>query len=143
MSWYVNSLSVILYRYFVVVASSVFPIASAAVLTPSVGGAGCRAVTVPATVGWGHMGFTWHKNVRNRGVLAAGADCWCEDTPEKEQLTFIYGGVRHSERGRSGSSTAGRAHFECNQDGHMSRDCPPPDDDTVAEAASSVAKKAT
>ncbi|XP_049516891.1 probable ATP-dependent RNA helicase vasa-like [Dermacentor silvarum] len=77
----------------------------------------------PCGAGWGAMGSTWHKNVRNRGVLAAGADCWGEDTPEKEQLTFIYGGVRHSERGRSASSTGGRAHFEGNQEGHMSREC--------------------
>ncbi|XP_049525044.1 uncharacterized protein LOC125946329 [Dermacentor silvarum] len=97
----------------------------------------------PCGAGWGAVGCTWHKNVQNRGVLAAGADCWGEATPEKEQLTFIYGGVRHSERGRSGSSTAGRAYFECNQEGHMSRGCPTADYDAAAEAASSVAKKAT
>ncbi|KAH7981309.1 hypothetical protein HPB49_023069 [Dermacentor silvarum] len=78
----------------------------------------------PCGAGWGAMGSTRNKNVHNRGVLAAGGDCWVEATPEKLELICIYGGVCHWERGRSASSTAGRAYVECNEEGHMSRDCP-------------------
>ncbi|XP_049516888.1 uncharacterized protein LOC125942673 [Dermacentor silvarum] len=81
----------------------------------------------PCGAGWGAMGFTWSKNLFNGGVLAAGADWWCEATPEKKELTSVYGGVRHWERGRSASRTTGCAYVLCNEEGHMSRDCPTTD----------------
>nr|XP_050049268.1 DNA-binding protein HEXBP-like [Dermacentor andersoni] len=86
---------------------------------------GMEAATAqrPCGAGWGAVGFAWRKELPNAGALEAGAVCLREANPHEGELPTIYGDVGHRERGRSARSTTGRTD-ECNQEGHMSRDCP-------------------
>nr|XP_054934362.1 DNA-binding protein HEXBP-like isoform X2 [Dermacentor andersoni] len=83
-----------------------------------------EVATSRRSCGWGGMRFTWCKDRRNGGALEAGTVCWREGTPPKGELTTIYGDVRHWGPRRSARSTTGRTCVKCNQEGHMSRDCP-------------------
>nr|XP_054934361.1 DNA-binding protein HEXBP-like [Dermacentor andersoni] len=92
--------------------------------TRSQRGDGSRNLSTALWRRWGGMGSTRKKNLHNGGALAAGADCWGEAALQKGELGSIYGGVCHWGRRRSARSITGRTYVKCNQEGHMSRDCP-------------------
>ncbi|XP_037556713.1 probable ATP-dependent RNA helicase vasa-like isoform X2 [Dermacentor silvarum] len=109
------------------------------------GTGGGQSNSVPAEAGWGATNGAvdsgWNNNGagdnnNGAGSTPAADDPWQEDTSSgwKEEPSSSYGGGSSSfggggsygsgGGGRSGGGGGSRACFKCNQEGHMSRDCP-------------------